>query len=358
MNTFRHISWNGWIDSAAMASERALDHPGTAGAATAPVELLRRGMVGRPDQVASVVHGSVGADGGYAIRTVDVRVWGGIDVQLVADRGLDIWRAWWRGTPLAWLSRVGDVPALPAPVGTQWNDAFTGGLLATCGLRNVGAPSEGHGQHGRFSHLPARDVLVRREERDGELAVVVSGEIREASALAVDLRCRRTITTTTGSGMLEVADEVTNHGPATEPAPMLYHVNLGAPLWTPGARLELASAGVEPRDEEADGWPEWSVAPAVAPASAGERVYEHRSPPDTARVLNDDLGIALRISWSRETLPRLHQWVQPAAGAYVLGIEPANCSVLGRAHDRAQARLPVLEPGETRRTWLRFTVAG
>jgi hypothetical protein len=36
----------------------------------------------------------------------------------------------------------------------------------------------------------------------------------------------------------------------------------------------------------------------------------------------------------------------------VLGIEPANCSVLGRAADRAAGRLPILEPGAVRSTML------
>jgi hypothetical protein len=40
--------------------------------------------------------------------------------------------------------------------------------------------------------------------------------------------------------------------------------------------------------------------------------------------------------------------VHPAPGLGVLGIEPANCSVLGRAHDRAERRLPELAPGEER----------
>jgi hypothetical protein len=35
---------------------------------------------------------------------------------------------------------------------------------------------------------------------------------------------------------------------------------------------------------------------------------------------------------------------------YVLGIESANCSVLGRAHDRAEGTLPFLEPGRERTT--------
>jgi hypothetical protein len=54
------------------------------------------------------------------------------------------------------------------------------------------------------------------------------------------------------------------------------------------------------------------------------------------------------VRWSG--LSRLHQWTHPGEGA--LGIEPANCSVLGRAADRAAGRLPVLEPGEARVTTL------
>jgi hypothetical protein len=56
------------------------------------------------------------------------------------------------------------------------------------------------------------------------------------------------------------------------------------------------------------------------------------------------------LRWDASTLPRLHQWVHPAAGVYALALEPANCSVLGRAADRAAARLPTLAPGEARRT--------
>jgi hypothetical protein len=42
-------------------------------------------------------------------------------------------------------------------------------------------------------------------------------------------------------------------------------------------------------------------------------------------------------------------------GAYSLGLEPANCSVLGRAHDRAEGTLPFLEPGQERRTRMAVT---
>ena len=41
-----------------------------------------------------------------------------------------------------------------------------------------------------------------------------------------------------------------------------------------------------------------------------------------------------------------------SAGVYALGIEPANCSILGRAHDIAAGRMPFLDPGEIRESWL------
>jgi hypothetical protein len=48
--------------------------------------------------------------------------------------------------------------------------------------------------------------------------------------------------------------------------------------------------------------------------------------------------------------------VDPVPNVYALGIESANCSLLGRAHDRAEGRLPFLEPGEARRTSIAVTV--
>jgi hypothetical protein len=48
-------------------------------------------------------------------------------------------------------------------------------------------------------------------------------------------------------------------------------------------------------------------------------------------------------------------WIDRAPGVYALGLEPANCSVLGRAHDRAEGRLPFLEPGAERTTRIAVT---
>jgi hypothetical protein len=162
------------------------------------------------------------------------------------------------------------------------------------------------------------------------------------------LRVERAIRTRLGTGRLELVDRTLNVGEKSMEAQLLYHVNLGWPLWDDGARVETNAAEVVPRD--ADAAPhDWRPAP--APEVVRERVWEHVGATEAA-VVNERLGLRLGIS---SDLPRMWQWVDPAPGYYVLAIEPANCSVLGRAHDRGEDRLPVLEPGEERTTTLVVT---
>jgi hypothetical protein len=314
---------------------------------------------GSPEQVASAVSAVVAEGPAAGCRAIDLRVLGGIDVRVLPDRGLDLGAAWYRGVPLAWISSLGERPALPPAelTGDRWATAFGGGLVTTCGLANVGAPSEGHGLHGAYSHQPAHEVEVQRTDE----RLLVRGVVRDG-----DLELRRTIETRIGAGEVRVEDVVRNRGGEVAPAPILYHVNLGAPLWSGPARLRVGTAdhaAPTPRDDDAarhlDGW---DRAPGVVPGAV-ERVYEHRVVPAPdgwaeATVHNPALGLTLTVRWDAGTLPRLHQWVHPAPGMGVLSLEPANCSVLGRAADRAQGRLPVLAPGAQRRTSIAIAVAG
>jgi hypothetical protein len=62
--------------------------------------------------------------------------------------------------PLAWVSPTGVVaPHFRELQGEGWLRSFGGGLLVTCGLQNVGEPSERGGEelglHGRISNTPA-----------------------------------------------------------------------------------------------------------------------------------------------------------------------------------------------------------
>jgi hypothetical protein len=297
-------------------------------------------------------------DGGW--RALDLRVWDGIDVRLLPDRGLDCFGAWYHGVPLAWVSAVGERGPLGGRLrDDDWLRGFGGGLVATCGLRNVGAPSEGHGLHGEISHQPARDVRATRRVEGEQAIVSAAATVTEVSALGHRLELERTWTTRTGEGRLELIDVTRNLGPEPEPAPLLYHVNLGAPLWSPGATLTLGARATTARDGDAvEPWDR-----ALEPlAGARERVFEHDVAVGddgwcAAAIDSPGAGLALLLRWEAASLPRFHQWVHPAPGIAALGLEPANCSVLGRAADRAAGRLPVLEPGTERVTRLEVRVA-
>lgn len=289
---------------------------------TGPVVAPER--LGHVDQVALVTQRPA----------IEIRVHRGIDLRIHPRRGLDVGAGWFRGWSLGWISPLGE----GGTDADDWRAAWGGGLITTCGLDNVGAPSEGIGLHGTYTFLEAHDVEVERMPDE----VVCRATIDDPRGLRVE----RTIRTRIGAGRVELADRTTNVAEETLEAPLLYHVNLGWPLWDTGARVETNAREIAPRDDDA--------APhdprrAPEPGQVPERVWEHIGATH-ALVINEALGLRVVIESS---LPRLWQWVDPAI--YALGIEPANCSVLGRAHDRSERRLPTLAPGEERDTNLVIT---
>lgn len=277
--------------------------------------------LGNADQLALVTQGEV----------IDIRVFRGIDLRIHPRRGLDIGAAWFRGLSLGWISPAGEGGTGSA----DWRESWGGGLLTTCGLDNVGAASEGVGLHGGYTFLQAHGVTVERSSS----TVVCRGTIDDPRGLCVE----RTVSTSIGDGRVDLVDTTLNIGTETLDAPLLYHVNLGWPVWDAGARIETDAREVVPRDDHT-GPHDWRPAPEPAPLP--ERVWEHVGATGAALV-NDELGVRVEIESS---LPRLWQWVDPTPGYYVLALEPANCSVLGRSHDRAAGRLPELGPGEERTT--------
>ena len=88
---------------------------------------------------------------------------------------------------------------------------------------------------------------------------------------------------------------------------------------------------------------------AAGRASGPERVYEHVEPARRGRRLARR-AVGARAAGASTRSRACGSGSTPRSAS--LGIEPANCSVLGRAHDRAEGRLPMLAPGEERATWL------
>jgi hypothetical protein len=183
---------------------------------------------------------------------------------------------------------------------------------------------------------------------------VIGGVIDDADALCRHIRVRRTISSSTETASVTVLDVVQNLGVGDEPIPVLYHCNFGFPFWTEGASVSFPEGTQAlPRDNDAAAEANTTDFPGTGLGRA-ERVYEQCLPTGSAVVRIDSPAsrLAVEVSWSGETLDRCIQWIHPGAGVSALGIEPSNASVLGRAQDRAEGRLPVLAPGESKEFWV------
>lgn len=300
------------------------------------------------------------------VKIADVRTGSGLRFQITLDRGMDISVADYRGIPLAWRAPVGDVhPAYFDPHGAGWLRSFAGGLMTGCGMTSVGSPSvdegESLGQHGRLSHIPASNVRTSTEWVGEECKFTLEGTLEEYHPFREHLTLHRTIETTLGQSIIEMRDTVRNYGPSRTPLMMLYHVNAGWPVVDEGAQLLLRSRKTQPRDDvAAPGLADARVLEAPQPGYA-EQVFYHDLFPDTdghatAMVRNDALDLGLFVHYRQAELPRFIEWKMMGAGTYVLGMEPANCYVGGRAAERAGGTLQFLEPGEVRHFALRLGV--
>ena len=58
--------------------------------------------------------------------------------------------------------------------------------------------------------------------------------------------------------------------------------------------------------------------------------------------------MGLYWKFKRNEIPIVNQWQHFHKGTYVTGIEPGNCSVLGRAWNRKHKTLQHIEPGGVR----------
>jgi hypothetical protein len=118
---------------------------------------------------------------------------------------------------------------------------------------------------------------------------------------------------------------------------------------------------MHPRDHEAEKGASTATNIPAPVSGYNEQVFYHDLIADSdgfasAVLENRRLGLGLFVRYRQKELPRFIQWKMMAEGEYVLGIEPANCHVSGRAKEREQGTLQFLEPGEERSFLVRIGV--
>ncbi len=323
--------------------------------------------VGSMDQVVGINRSHLVEGKAKGVEAIHLETGSGFSFTVLADRALDLTEASFCGKSLCWKSSAGIVaPSYYERKGSGWLRGFGGGMLVTCGIRNVGPASEEgwetYGLHGEISYSPATQVSTFSNWNASTYQMGVSGVVKEAYPFGPNLSLRRTWRTEMGANWVELDDVVTNEGFRPEIHMHLYHWNFGFPLVNSRSRLYLTTDTVVPRDEIAKrGLSKWNYLEPPTQDFA-EQVFFHsfesQLPERTSALLISDEAepsFGVELTYSPAQLPCLLEWKLCGKGEYVLGIEPGNCLVGGRDWFRRQ-QLPLLQPGETRRFQLRLSV--
>jgi hypothetical protein len=322
---------------------------------------LRRWM-GHPEQLYGSRVVEVADGPGEGIRAVELWNAVGLRLDVLVNRGFDVHRAEFRGRSLHWVGP----PALRSrfayePEGWGWLRSFHGGLIVTCGLEHTRHPieratpeygfpfeREGHfGLHGRIANEGGQIIVRDVEEGPDGPALRVVGTVAQAALYGENLELRREIRVPIFRPEFSLVDVVTNRGFSPTHHEFLYHINLGYPLVSEGARVDF---------DEVDG--PVSMTATAPQRGFVEQVTAHKPRADSSGLARvaihngaGDLGLELRFR--TESLPWFYLWYMMGEGPYVIGFEPSSVSPDA---PRTADRLGYLAPGESVRYEATFSV--
>lgn len=325
-------------------------------------DLMRK--TGSLQQLASIRTVSF-TEGRAATRGVEI-VNGPLRFTALADKCLDVAELSYRGVNFSFLSKPGLQGRNHYDTnGSEALRSIMGGFFFTAGLENICAPCTVGGKdypmHGRIRTTPAEHVSTDACWEGEDYVIRLNGEMREAELFGENLVLRRTLRTVLGEKSFTLTDEIENQSFRDEPLMILYHINIGYPLLDEGTRLYLPTRKVTPRDEvSAPHCGRWDVMDAPKD-NEPEYVFIHDPVADgdgkvNACVVNEKLGLGLKISCRGDYLPYFMEWKSTASGDYVLGLEPANSSVYGRPFHEKRGDLHRIAPFAAERNELVFTV--
>jgi len=321
-------------------------------------ELLR--SVGSMEQVGGIKLFKI-SDGVERDVRIALMKTGELNLVIAVDRCLDIANAEYRGIPIGWISPTGIVsPYFFEPEKFGWLRGFFAGLLTTCGLTYMGAPTIDQGEelglHGRISYSPAKLSSVGGRWDGDEYVIWIEGEMREVKAFELNLVLKRRIESRLGEKKIRIFDEVVNEGWVKQPLMILYHINIGFPIVADGSRFISTSRLYVPRDEEARKDAERYDQIHGPVKGYREKVYFHDLAVDEngyayAAVINEKLldGIGVYVRFRKDQLNRFVEWKMLGEGAYVIGMEPANALAMGRDKERKWGTLQHIHPQEHRK---------
>ena len=241
---------------------------------------------------------------------------------------------------------------------------FFGGMMLTCGLRNIGLPCREngayYGPHGNITSVPAEHVNIHYFEENGAPAVSISALMRD-NGYGTRLLLKRTVTIRYGINEVDLQDQVENDGFEPSPFMVLYHFNIGYPLLSECAKLLLPTQKVTPRTQHAADHAAQYLEITSPAAGYEEMCYYHDLKADengwaSAGIYNEKEHLGLKILYDKQNLDHFVQWKMLAKGTYVMGLEPCNATINGMADARENGTLKTILPGEKKHMHLKLSI--
>lgn len=294
------------------------------------------------------------------VRVVAFRTAGGLEAEIVVDRGGDIGRLALHGKTMSWHAPHGmRAPWLLNLEGDNGQGFLRGynGFLNTCGLDHIRQPEsdilEGDTRgrvafplHGSSTFDPTRLIGYGLDDKGDEPFLWCDVERIESIGTRNALRLRRKFVAPVWGQTITLRDEVVNIGHSLTSHMMLYHFNLGYPLISPHTLIRVDSGkqiwASAPHDP---------LAPFPAPDESSESnisVFELSGERTRVKVESGCRDHAMEIDLSSAGLPYLQLLKMTKPGLYGLGIEPCTTGARTRREAREIDELAVLKPGEAR----------
>ena len=301
-------------------------------------ELLKR--VGSVEQIGGIKDFVYNDGKAKGVRGIEINT-GRICFTVLPDRCLDIAQASFDGKPLAWISKSGlSDGRFYEKDGRSSLRGFAGGLVFTCGLKNIGGPTDEYGLHDRVAFIPAEKVSVFADWVGDDYIMEVSGQIRQSSVFGENIVIKRTIRTKLFSDSFELEDTLINENFEDENIALAYHCNFGYPLVTEGAKIVNV-----PED----------IADITAPIHGKKEECICVDVPDgefaTFGIKNDEMSAY--ITYKTATCPEFLIWKMLGESEYVVGLEPRTTNYGGNNIIKNNAFV-VLKPFEEYKTYLKF----
>jgi len=309
---------------------------------------------------------------GRGVRVLEIRTGGGLEAEIVVDRGFDLGRVSLNAKTISWHGTNGyRAPWLLDLHGDRGMGFLRGidGFMTTCGLDHIRQPETekfAHSPvhptgeidfplHGDGAFQPARIVGYGVNDDAEDPHIWCEGEIVQSVHFGHSLRLRRRYTFPIGSNQIMIDDQVKNIGAVSATHMLLYHFNIGHPLVGNGSVIRVPHSRQTWQSQEHDPFAPISVPSEMQPNQISVHEFADHTEAGQCVVENQNSGLRLELNLSRDTLPNLQILRMPSAGIYGVGIEPCTHGQRTRAEVRKAGEMSLLQRGAERIYSLSFS---